>query len=63
MSRGTTYPLVDRLLDGQLAEILSAWRDEGLSYETMARRLQSDHDVEVSTATVHRWCTAAEVAS
>lgn len=55
---GTTFPLVDRLLDGRLAEILTSWRAEGLSYETMARRLEADHDVTVSIATVYRWCDA-----
>lgn len=53
---GTIYPLLDRLLDGQLADLLRSWRtDERLSYEAIARRFLIDHDVSVSTDTVRRW--------
>lgn len=50
-------PLVDRILGGTLTEYLSGLRGEGLSYEAIARRLDSDHDVTVSAEQVRRWCS------
>lgn len=55
---GTIYPLLDRLLDGNLAEQLRVWRtDERLSYDAICKRLLVQHDVDVSTDTVRRWLT------
>ena len=47
--------LVDRILDGRLAELLEGWANDGLSHEQMAFRLQSDYDIEVSSETIRRW--------
>ena len=53
---GTIYPLLDRLLDGTLADRLTEWRSvQGLSYDGISKRLLVDHDVDVSTDTVRRW--------
>lgn len=54
--RQPLLPLVDRLLKGKLAPTLQGWRDEGLSFAAMARRLEDDHDVIVTDETVRRWC-------
>ena len=54
--RTTKYALVDRLLGGTLTDKLTAWRNAGTSYDEIAYRLRADHDVNVSTATVYRWC-------
>ena len=55
MPRTSTFPLVDRLLDGRLSETLDAWRNEGLSYFDMAVRLHDDHSIEVAPETLRRW--------
>lgn len=54
--RQSTFPLADKALNGNLEAILRDLRSQGLSLEQTAFRLQSDHDLTVSTATVHRWC-------
>ena len=58
----STYHLVDRILDGDLTRKLDAWRAEGLSYEAIAFRLRSEHDITVSTATVCRWVASPPAA-
>ena len=58
MAPGTTFPLVDKALGGNLAKWLTDWRADGKSYETIARLLHSEHGIDVSTATVYRWCEA-----
>lgn len=63
MGRGSIRPLVDKLLDGQLAALLEAWRTEGLSYNDMAYRLRSEHDINVSQETIRRWCDPDAVLS
>lgn len=55
MSRQPLFPLYDRILGGTLQSLLTTWRAEGLSYESMRSRLQ-DMDVRVTTETVRRWC-------
>jgi len=49
-------PLVDRILEGKLTDRLTQWRDEGLSYDAIARRLDADHDIGVTAETVRKWC-------
>lgn len=48
-------PLVDRILGGKLDQTLAAWRTEGLSYEAIARRLASEHDISVTAETIRAW--------
>lgn len=55
MGRTRTFPLYDRILNGQLASTLHAWKAEGLSIEEITWRLREEHDIRVSIATVHRW--------
>lgn len=55
MARTSTFPLVDRILDGQLRQRLNEWRSAGDSFETMAFRLR-DLGFAVSASTVRRWC-------
>lgn len=61
MSSTPKYELVDRVLGGQLAAKLSAWRSDGVSYEMIAQRLRTEHDIAVSTATVCRWVSSMRV--
>lgn len=49
------YPLVDRILDGRLDDILRAWAADDLSPTEMAFRLRLEHDIKVSPSTVTRW--------
>lgn len=49
------YPLADRILGGDLADRLRAFRSEGLSFEAIAREL-SLQGIEVSGETVRKWC-------
>jgi len=55
-----TFPLVDRILDGQLAERLTEWRAAGDSYASIVYKLRSEHDVTVSIETVRRWLKALD---
>lgn len=56
MARTDTYPLVDRIVDGGLQAFLAAARSAGESFETIAFRLRSEHDITVSAETVRKWC-------
>lgn len=49
-------PLVDRILDGRTAELLRSWREEGLSFDAIARRLEARHAITVTGETVRTWC-------
>lgn len=55
MGKQSTFPLYDRILEGELESILRDLRDDGASYETIAVKLH-DHDVRVAHTTVRRWC-------
>lgn len=68
MPRKSLRPLVDRLLDGRLRELLAERIDDGQSFEQIARWLDNEHDVDVTGETIRRWWTdwqtpAEEVAS
>jgi intein-encoded DNA endonuclease-like protein len=52
----TIFELVNRQLRGQLKEKLELWREEGLSFESMSRRLEFENQIVVTSATVRRWC-------
>lgn len=49
-------PLVDRILDGRLAEELRERRRRGDSYQTINRWLYGEHQIEVTTETIRKWC-------
>ena len=55
MSGTSKYELVDRIVGGTLTADLHRWRAEGLTYETISRKLASEKKVDVSAATLHRW--------
>lgn len=50
------------MLDGRLAELLTTWRDAGLSTDEIAFKLR-DRDVKVSGSTVARWLKDIEMAA
>jgi len=54
---GTTpiRPLVNRVLEGHLDEVLRRYAAEGLSPSRMSLRLASEYQVEVSGQTVKKW--------
>lgn len=54
--RQPLLPLIDRLLDGKLADYLTEHRTAGLSFDAIGRRLANEHDVNVTGETVRRWC-------
>lgn len=54
MARQSTFPLYDRILGGQLREILTTWQAEGVSLAEMSFRLR-ERDVHVAAETVRRW--------
>jgi hypothetical protein len=58
--RQSTIPQVDAQLGavGRLGELLERWRDEGVSYEAMSRRLLMDYGVQTNASAVRRWCLA-----
>lgn len=62
MASTDLYPLVDRIVPGGLGPFLSAARAAGDSFETIARRLATDHEVSVSGDTVRRWSARASEA-
>ena len=55
MTRSSTFPLVDRILEGRLPDLLTTWRKEGATFQDIAYRLRAEHDIKVSIATVQRW--------
>lgn len=56
MARTASLPFVERLLDGTLEPELRRRRGLPESFENIARWLANDHDIDVSSATVRRWC-------
>jgi len=57
-----TFPLYDRILGGRLLAVLTRYRsDEGLTYAQIARRLEVDHDIEVTDETVRTWCRENDI--
>lgn len=49
------FPLIDKILGGNLATELARLRGEGVSYDGIARWLLTEHGVHVSSETVRRW--------
>lgn len=54
MARQNSYELYDRILGGQLSDLIAGWRGEGLSLEDIAYQLR-DRDIHTSANTVGRW--------
>jgi len=55
VSISAQFRMADRLAEGRLAEIITAGRAEGKSFEVIARDLYTDHGVEVTAQTVWNW--------
>lgn len=51
----STFELNDRLLDGQLGEVLRELRSQGRTYDEIAAILR-ERDIHISRSTAHRWC-------
>lgn len=64
MARTSGYDLADRVLDGQLGDLLIDWADSDprVSYFDMALRLRDEHDLHVSPSTLVRWLKLAREA-
>ena len=60
MAGRSSFHLVDRILDGQLAEFLNEARANGQSFETIARDLYTQFDIEISSHAIRRWVKALE---
>jgi len=54
MPRPSGYPYANLRLGGRLAERLTEWRTEGLSFDSIAFRLR-EHGVVVTGETVRQW--------
>lgn len=56
MARTSQFQLVDTsVFAGKFAGKLQAWRQAGMSFESIARKLHEDYSVAVSGETVRRW--------
>ena len=60
MAGRSSFHLVDRILDGHLAEFLTEARANGQSFETIARDLYIQFDIEISSHAIRRWVKALE---
>ena len=58
VGRPSAVAELDHMIAGGLDEWLAVGRLEGLSYETMARRLSIDYGVDVSRESIRRWVAA-----
>lgn len=47
--------MADRLAEGRLAEIITAGRANGLSYDEIGRRLYADYGIEATRQTLANW--------
>jgi hypothetical protein len=61
VARPSTFPLVDRILDGRLAEYIATARENGDSFERIARNLHADHGIDVTGETIRKWSEAEPV--
>lgn len=55
MGRQTIFPLIDRILDGHLADLLRQWKAEDMTHEQIARKLYIEHGIDVTGETVRKW--------
>ncbi len=55
MARPNTFLLVDRLVPGGIRAFMAARREQGDSYETIARALETEHQITVTGQTVRMW--------
>lgn len=50
----SSYDLIDRLLEGQLAVVLAGYRADGLTFDQMSAAF-ADRGIAVSRETLRRW--------
>lgn len=48
-------PLVERILNGRLTDVLVQCRRDGMSFERIARHLGAEHGIEVTGEQVRKW--------
>lgn len=56
----TVRDLADAVMGGRLEETLRDWRDEGLSYDDISRRL-GVLGIDVTREAVRRWCIQFDI--
>lgn len=49
------FRMADRLVDGNLAQIIVGYHNAGHSHEHISRLLWAEHGVDVSGQTLRRW--------
>lgn len=59
MGRASTFDAWNAYLGGKLGALLLEKRGHGESFEQIARHLYREHEIDVSSDTVRRWCEKA----
>lgn len=54
-------PLIERILDGQLTDVLVDCRRQKMSHERIARHLGTEYEIEVTGEQVRKWCIESDV--
>lgn len=62
MAPKSTFDGWNAYLDGQLGQMLKDWRNDGLSDEQIARTLYHEHDIDIGSKTIGRWCDREGIA-
>lgn len=55
MVASSNFQMADRVLDGQLREVLARLYVDTRSWEEVSRRLYAEHGVRVTGQTLRRW--------
>lgn len=61
MARINGLLLAERLIPGGVADYLQALRDQGLAWDAVARRLENEHDITVTSETVRTWARQLDI--
>jgi len=57
-STSPVWLMADDRTDGNLAATINQYRQDGISYEGIARRLYAEHGIEVTRQTIANWIKA-----
>ena len=60
--RSTTWRLANDRLAGRLADLLTAMRSEGKSFDDIALEFAVEHDLRLASETYRSWCRILETA-
>ncbi len=60
MGRQAIFPLVDRIIGGDLADRLLQARTEGQTLRQLVMWLHDEHQIEVTDTTISRWYEAID---